>query len=214
MMVECKTNRAQWRRFLVGLCLVAVSWLGASHAQAQKLPINEKLGGAFELSSTKPGVTGVQDFAGKVVLLNFGYASCPDVCPMVLARLSQLQKQLGPVANEVQTAFVTVDPKTDTVEALTAYLRFFSEDFIGFSGSEAAIAKVAKQYGVIYMEEAPSPAGQPRFGHSDFVYLLDRQGRIRKVYSTADSLQDMQADIKTLLNEGRSFWSRVFEAFQ
>lgn len=183
-------------------------------AVAQSLPVNDKLGGAFELASTRQGVAGVQDFSGKVVLLNFGYTSCPDVCPMVLARLSQLHKQLGAVASEVQTAFVTVDPKTDTVDTLTSYLRFFNEDFVGFSGSEESIAAVAKKYGVIFMEEAPTPAGQPRFAHSDFVYLLDRQGRIRKVYSTADSLQDMQADIRTLVNEGRSFWSRLFEVFQ
>lgn len=185
-----------------------------SSVSAQSLPVNDKLGGAFELASTREGVAGVQDFSGKVVLLNFGYTSCPDVCPMVLARLSQLHKQLGAAANEVQTAFVTVDPETDTVDALTSYLRFFNGDFVGFSGSEQSIATVAKQYGVVFMEEAPTAEGQPRFAHSDFVYLLDRQGRIRKVYSTADSLQDMQTDIRTLLNEGRSFWSRVFEVFQ
>lgn len=197
--------------FLKFLLLVAVS---SAKVFAQSLPVNEKLGGAFELASTREGVSGVQDFSGKVVLLNFGYTSCPDVCPMVLARLSQLHKQLGSVSSEVQTVFVTVDPKTDTVDSLTSYLRFFNGNFIGFSGTPQAIAKVAKQYGVVFMEEAPTAEGQPRFAHSDFVYLLDQQGRIRKVYSTADSLQDMQADIRSVLNEGRSFWSRVIEVFQ
>jgi len=226
MMAESVMTRCVWQRFLatmstiatlglcIGLCTGLCVGLLPAVGVAQPLPVNEKLGGAFELPSTVEGVSGIQDFAGKVVLLNFGYTSCPDVCPMVLARLSQLHKQLGAAASEVQTAFVTVDPKTDSVESLTDYLRFFNEDFIGFSGSEQAIAKVAKQYGVVYMEEPPSPSGQPRFGHSDFVYLLDRQGRLRKVYSTADSLQDMQADVRTLLNEGRSFWSRLLEAFQ
>lgn len=198
------------RRMLLVCCLMAY----AVSALADALPVNTKLGGAFELTSTHQNIAGVQDFAGKVVLLNFGYTSCPDVCPMVLARLAQLNKQLGSAASEVQTAFVTVDPTTDTVDKLTEYLRFFNADFVGFSGTEASIATVARQYGVMYMAEAPTPTGESRVAHSDFVYLLDRQGRVRKVYSTTDSLQQMQTDIRSLLNEGRSFWSRFMDVFE
>jgi len=178
-----------------------------------KLPINSKLGGEFNLPSTQEGVQGVQNFKGQVVLLNFGFTSCPDVCPMILARLSQLYKQLGDTADNVQVVFITVDPEHDTVELLTNYLRFFNTDFVGFSGSDEQINAVAKQYGAVFMSEAQSEISQRSIAHSDFVYLLDQQGRVRQLYSTEDSLQVMGDDVRYLLAEKDNFFDKLLALF-
>jgi protein SCO1/2 len=58
------------------------------------------------------------DFRGKVVVMFFGYAHCPDVCPTTMAELAEAMKRLGGDAARVQVLFVTVDPARDTAELM------------------------------------------------------------------------------------------------
>ena len=81
---------------------------------ADALPVNTRMGGDFVLPSTRDVPLELRQLRGKVVLLNFGFASCPDVCPTVLARLRQVIGELGPDAARAQVVFVSVDPARDT----------------------------------------------------------------------------------------------------
>lgn len=191
-------------RNLLGGCLL----LFAAFAWADPLPVNTRLGGDFQLPSTlandegKPGKpASLSDFQGKVVLLNFGYTHCPDICPMVVARMTQVVKRLGDEAKEVQGVFVTFDPARDTVERLHEYLQYFNPGFVGFSGTEEQIKQAAKQFGVIYMPQRGDSAAGTLFTHSDFIYLLDRKGRVRALFATDKPLQDMVKDVQSLIDE-------------
>ena len=62
-------------------------------------------------------------YRGKVVMLGFGFTSCPDVCPTTLATLAGARKKLGADAEGVQVVYVTVDPERDDAERLRTYLR-------------------------------------------------------------------------------------------
>ena len=177
-------------------------------AWAKPLPVNTRLGGDFTLTSTledsegKPGrAASLSDFHGKVMLLNFGYTSCPDICPMVVARMSQVMKRLGEDADKVQVLFVTFDPERDTAERLDEYLGYFNPGFVGFTGTEDQIKQAAKQFGVIYMPQRGESAAGTLFTHSDFIYLLDRQGRVRALFATDKPLQEMVDDVRSLLDE-------------
>lgn len=191
-------------RYLVVVCVLALS----AGVWAKPLPVNTRLGGDFELPSTLKNAEGapgapakLSDFEGKVVLLNFGYTHCPDICPMVVARMTQVVKRLGEDAKEVQGLFVTFDPTRDTVTRLAEYLNYFNPGFVGFSGTEAQIKQVAKQYGVIYMPQQSDSAAGTLYTHSDFIYLLDRQGRVRALFATDKPLQDMVKDVRSLIDE-------------
>lgn len=177
-------------------------------AVAKPLPINTRLGGDFQLPSTlkgedgEPGkVASLSDYHGKVVLLNFGYTSCPDICPMVLARMTQIVKRLGEDAAEVQGVFVSFDPERDSAARLSEYIPYFNKGFVGFTGSEEQIAAAAKQYGVIYMPQRGESAAGVLFSHSDFIYLLDRQGRVRALFATDEPLEKMVKDVRGLIKE-------------
>lgn len=192
-----------WR---IVLGLVFATMMG--NAVAKPLPVNTRLGGDFELQSTlqgedgKPGkIARLSDYKGKVILLNFGYTSCPDICPMVLARMTQIFKRLGDDANQVQGLFVTFDPKRDTPERLSEYIPYFNKNFVGFSGTEEQITAAAKQYGVIYLPQKGDSAAGMLFSHSDFIYLLDRQGRVRALFATDEPLQNMVNDVRSLIAE-------------
>ena len=189
-------------KYLVGIS--AFFW--ALAAFAKPLPINKHLGGDFALPSTQKAESGelgkiarLSDFKGKLLLLNFGYTSCPDICPMVVARMTQVVRRLGDDAAQVQGLFVTFDPARDTVDRLQEYLHYFNPSFVGFSGSTEQITAAAKQFGVIYMPRQEQSAAGLLYSHSDFIYLLDRQGRVRALYATDTPLQKIVDDIRSLL---------------
>ena len=73
-------------------------------------------------------------YRGKVVVLGFGYTSCPNVCPVTLAVLAQAHRKLGPLGPQVQVIYLTVDPERDTAERLKQYLAAFDPTFRGRHG--------------------------------------------------------------------------------
>jgi protein SCO1/2 len=141
------------------------------------------------------------DFRGRVVLLNFGFTTCPDVCPTVLSRMRQVLEDLGPEAAAVAPLFVTIDPERDTPERLAPYLAHFSPAFVGLSGSEAEVRAASAPFKAFY-ERTPMPAPMEYgFAHSDQIYLLDREGRVRATFGNALRVPEMTATVRRLLLE-------------
>ena len=115
-------------------------------------------------------------FAGKFMLIYFGYTYCPDVCPTTLALMQDAIGRLGPKAKNVVPVFITVDPARDTPAQLKSYLKSFGPDFVGFTGSESAIAKVAADYRV-YFRKHPLDGGGYGMDHSSVIYLMGPDGK-------------------------------------
>lgn len=202
------------RRFLpplAGLVVVALaSWAAVdwrTHQRAlELLPVNTRMGGDFVLPSSTGAPLDTRSLRGRVVLLNFGFASCPDVCPTVLARLRQVVKTLGPAGRDVQVVFVSFDPARDSVDRLKPYVEHFHPGFIAATGSDAQIAQVAARYGVVYLKENTGSAAGYGFAHSDYIYLVDSEGRVRKLYDTRARTDEMVADVRLLQAADRSLF--------
>src|ERR1700689_1593997 len=108
-------------------------------------------------------------YRGKVVLLGFGYTSCPNVCPVTLAGLAQAHRKLGALGSQVQVIYLTVDPERDSAERLKQYLGSFDPTFVGGTDSAPQMAAVRKSYGVT---AAKVGTGKDyAVAHSSFVYL-------------------------------------------
>ncbi|WP_410219520.1 SCO family protein [Paracoccus sp. (in: a-proteobacteria)] len=86
-------------------------------------------------------VTAEQVF-DKPSLLYFGYTFCPDICPLDAARNAEAEALLTEEGLDVQTVFITVDPRRDTPEVLADYTNMFSESMIGLTGTEEEITAV------------------------------------------------------------------------
>ena len=115
---------------------------------------------------------------GKVVLLFFGYTSCPDACPTTLSKLSRVYKLLGPDGDRVVTLFVSVDPGRDTPRVLKEYLKYFRINATGLTGTKEEIDTVVRRYGARYeIEQSDSAAGY-HINHSTDLYLLDQAGEV------------------------------------
>lgn len=120
----------------------------------------------------------LRDHRGKVVLLFFGYLTCPDICPVTLSKISRVYQLLKDQSRNLQTVFVTIDPERDTPAKLKEYLQYFKLNVIGLTGSAAEIDKVVNAYKASYKKvEMDSEAGY-LMDHSDLVYLIDPQGRV------------------------------------
>lgn len=142
------------------------------------------------------------DLKGKTVLMFFGYASCPDICPTTMAQLTEVISQLGAAAQDVSIIFVSVDPHRDTPDMLQAYVDAFNKNAIGLTGSEDQIANLARKYRVAYQIEKPKPGNQADVydvTHSRGVFIFDNQGKARLLASDTEAVDLVLRDIKQLL---------------
>jgi protein SCO1/2 len=134
------------------------------------------IGAPFTLSDPAGRRVSLADFRGRLVLLYFGFASCPDVCPTDLALIGAALVQLGPAAREVQPLFVTLDPARDTPAVLREYAAAFHPRFIALTGTEDEVRRVATDFKVFF-EKVELPATQTyAIDHTAYTFLLDRKG--------------------------------------
>ena len=154
---------------------------------------------AFSLTASDGTELRLSEYRGKVVLLGFGFTSCPEVCPTTLAVLAMARDKLGDDAGEVQVLYVTVDPDTDTPERMRHYLRGFDESFVGATGTAEQLDAVRREYGVI-ANRIPQGAGYT-YAHSSYVYFIDRAGRIRALMPYGHKPEDFAHDMRLLIEE-------------
>jgi protein SCO1/2 len=167
-------------------------WIGS---EARDFSLTNQDGKPMRLSSLR----------GDAVLMTFGFTHCPNVCPTTMANLTAICKQLKTREQDrVKVAFITVDPKRDTPSVMKDYVGFYSPTFIGLTGSEEDIAKIAKDYGAYYQAELQQSQVANNYytmTHSAYVYLIDPQGRFAVLYDN-DKLADharMVEDIQHVL---------------
>lgn len=140
------------------------------------------------------------EMRGRVVLLFFGYTSCPDVCPTTLSELRRVVDGLGADAARVQVVFVTVDPQRDTPEKLGKYVAMFNPSFIGLSGAEDELESVWKAYGV-YRAVQPMPNSATGYlvDHTARLYVIDPGGKLRLSFNYGTPTENILHDVKLLL---------------
>jgi len=190
---------------LFWIFLVSLQFVQQSYAHEQdeslSLPIFEEFDPTFRLESTLGGEIAPQDFKGQVVLITFGYASCPDVCPMILSNLSKALKRAGANAGDAKVLFISIDPERDDIKTLTKYVAYFGPNFIGLSDQQPKIRDVALQYQVMYEKREIDSAIQYVFSHTDYVYMLDKRGQLRTVVKGNSGIDKFVVPIKSLMKE-------------
>lgn len=141
--------------------------------EAPEFSLTDHNGSNFSFSKNK---------GDKIFLLNFGYTSCPDVCPTTLATLRNVIVNLGEQSSEVEVLFITVDPKRDTVEKLGKYIPYFHNNITGLTGSVEEIDNVTSAYRIFYFKEEEISDTEYLMSHSPSVYLIDKKGDLLLKY--------------------------------
>ena len=153
----------------------------------------------FELTDHNGQTRKLQDFAGKVVVMFFGYTQCPDVCPTTLSEMAEVKKALGQDGDRLQVLFVSVDPERDTPAVLKTYVAYFHPQMLGAVGNASETAAVAKQFGAGYVRQPTRPDGGYAVDHSSQTYLVDTQGRLVGILPHGASSAQVAAAVRQRL---------------
>jgi len=157
---------------------------------APELQLTDQHGRTFRLA----------DHRGRAVMLFFGYTNCPDVCPATLIYYTRIKQELGPLADRIRFAFVTVDPEYDTPDRLRTFIDRFDPSFYGLWASPADLAPVLDAYG-IYVEKVEnehSPVGY-WINHTALSFLIDKEGRLLIAYPFGVEPNDIASDLRHIL---------------
>lgn len=139
------------------------------------------------------------DFAGKIVVVFFGYTQCPDVCPATMTELAQVKQLLGPDGGRLQAIFITVDPERDTPELLKGYMGNFDPGFVALRPTLAELPEVAKAFKIYYKKVDGKTPGSYGMDHSAGSYIFDSKGRIRLYSRYGAGAEALASDIRLLL---------------
>ncbi|QMV39772.1 SCO family protein [Cohnella cholangitidis] len=187
--------------FVLGL---AVYFVYRSLSSESALPI-VKAAPDFVLQNIDNTLMTASVNKGKVVLMEFMFTSCPDICPLTTYKMVQLQEQLkqkNMFGNQVRFVAVTFDPERDTPEVLRDYAQRMNMDSSGWyilRGEEEQTKKIAAEYGIMVQN-----LGDGQFVHTvTSLNLIDSEQRIRKVYAMGEEMnsEEIMKDIESLLAE-------------
>lgn len=158
----------------------------------------------FELTSSVGGNLRLSDLKGQVVLMFFGFTTCPDVCPTTLADAKRILTGLGEDAEKVAYLFITVDPERDTPETLDKYVKNFHPAIIGLTGTPEEMATVWEDYD-IFVNKVPLENSSLGYTmeHTARSYLVDAGGNLRLTYAYGMPYQSILDDVQQLLKETR-----------
>ena len=154
----------------------------------------------FELTRAEDRETVTEAaYDDKIKVMYFGFTSCPDMCPLTLARFSQALQQMDEEdADEVRVLFVSVDPERDTPERLAKYADSFGERFVGLRGPIPYLRDLTKRYRTTFGYGKPDDSGFYDVSHSNAAFIFDRDGEIRLLGREDDDIDDLAADLERL----------------
>ena len=153
----------------------------------------------FSLTDHNGQVRTLKDFAGKVVVVFFGFTQCPDVCPTTMAELAQVKKLLGADGDKLQAVFVSVDPERDTPEILKAYMGNFDPSFVALRPTPTQLADMAKDFKVFYKRVDGKTPGSYSMDHTAGSYVFDGNGKIRLFTRYGSGAEMLASDVKLLI---------------
>lgn len=199
------------KRAMIGLIAFGIVVLTGCSDPNQKWSLYDVSGHLPDLRFSLYGegnkVITQQDLKDKTVLMFFGYASCPDICPTTMAQLTEVLEKLGEDAKDVRIIFVSVDPHRDTPDVLQAYVNAFNKNAIGLTGNEKQVAALARRYRVAYQIEKPKPGDDAKIydvTHSRGVFIFDKTGRARLLAPDTEKVDVVTQDLRQLLELTRA----------
>lgn len=189
--------------FLTALALIVLVWVavlgflgtdkGSFHGDEYRRPAFD-----FSLTDHRNREFSLSAHSGKVILLNFGFTNCPDICPTTLGVLGEVLDLVGDEG--AMALFITVDPERDTVARLGDYVPFFHDRVVGLTGPEQTIKQVNDACGTFYSKEEGDPESGYGVVHSPAVYLIGPGGEMILRYPKEKlDPEKIAGDVKRLL---------------
>lgn len=154
----------------------------------------------FELTDHQGRTVTQDDFVGQWLLVFFGFANCPDICPSTLAELAVVVSALGEDSATIQPLFISIDPDRDTPAALAEFVPRFEAGIIGLTGTPSQIAQTSKSFYIFYekIEEASAPDGYT-MGHSSQLFLFNPTGSYVKAWQYGTPAEQIVGELTEIV---------------
>ncbi|NMJ43416.1 SCO family protein [Roseomonas sp. JC162] len=179
------------------------AWTGgdmpAPSAGGVQLAQGVSLGGPFTLVDQTGRTVTERDFAGRPLLVYFGFTYCPDVCPTELGTIVAALDAMGPAGERVTPVFISIDPERDTPAAMADYVSRFHPRMIGLTGSAEQVAQAARAYRVYYAKARSRDTTEYTMDHSSFIYLVGPDGRVRSLFRPETTPEAIAAAVSAQL---------------
>lgn len=157
----------------------------------------------FDLASTLGDNFRLSDHNGEIILLYFGYRTCPDFCPTTFTELRQIYRELGEPAEKLKIVFITIDPERDDLESLAAYTQAFHQDFIGLRTEGESLQRIMDEFGVVAEKrQLADSALSYLIDHTASLFLIGPDGRLQVQYLYGTNYQIIVNDVKVILAAG------------
>lgn len=186
--------RARWAALLVA-AIASVPVRGFAASAAAPLP---ELRARFTLQGLDGHEVTQSSYAGRWLLVYFGYTFCPDVCPTVLLNVGHALQSLGPPGARLQPIFITVDPARDSASHLQKYLAAFSPRIVGLRGDAQQLAAAAREFHVYYRARSLGN-GDYAIDHSSYLYVIAPDGHLVKVLPDSLPPSRLTAELQALV---------------
>ncbi len=158
------------------------------------------IGGPFSLLDNKGQRVSDKTYAGKFLLIYFGYTNCTEICPAQLQVMSAALDALGDKAKRIQPLLVSIDPERDNVAAMADYVANYDDRLVGLTGTVEEIEAVTTAYRVYYAKEkTDNSTGNYRVEHTGIIYLMDESGAFIKHFTFGVRPDELVAELEKLL---------------
>jgi protein SCO1/2 len=193
---------ARIRRVLWVLAGAAAAAFAATTLWLENTGVREDaaFSASFELVDHHGAVRTERDFAGQWLLIFFGFANCPDVCPTTLSDVSYVMDEIGDRAQSVQPLFISIDPERDTPDALAGFVPLFDAGIVGLTGTPAQIQRTAQTFHIFYdrAEDASAPDGYT-MAHSSQLFLFDPDAQYVRSWSYGTAAERIAAELEAIV---------------
>ena len=153
--------------------------------------VSKNFGGDFTLINQDGETVTQDDFNNQYRLIYFGFTYCPAICPTELQKMSKVLTLLGDKGEEITPIFITVDPERDTVETMKQYVELFHPRLVGLTGTPEQIKTVKKAYKIYAAKVKEEGMNDYTMDHSSFIYFLDPDNNLLRIFKTDDTADDM-----------------------
>jgi protein SCO1/2 len=153
------------------------------------------IGGPFSLVDGNGQRVTEKDFAGRKMLVFFGFTSCPEVCPGGLQVIARTLEKLGPKADKLVPIFITLDAERDTPAKTSEYAKSFSPRLIGLSGTREETEAAAKAYRVYFKKVPGTDPANYNIDHTSLIYLMDEAGQYAAHFPYPISVDELSAQL-------------------
>ncbi len=161
-------------------------------------------GGPFTLVNQDNKIVTEKDFEGRWRLIYFGFTYCPAICPTELQRITGILHDLENDADQITPIFISVDPQRDTVDVMKNYISLFHPRLMGLTGSMAQVEEVKKSYKIYAAKVKDDTMTEYTVDHSSFIYFMNPNNDLVRIFRIEDSTQDIKKVIKAALNAYKS----------